>query len=129
MQKDAMKKPPATVTSGEQELEHQIRLRAYELYEARGRENGHELEDSSRWPVIRNSCNRWRGPAITSGGFTPRYGSARRYKMDLRCPNCNNVDLKKLSLVCQEGRVSVNTRSRLRVSWLVRVVRMWWSGE
>jgi hypothetical protein len=45
MQKDAMKKPPATVTSGEQELEHQIRLRAHELYEARGREDGHELED------------------------------------------------------------------------------------
>src|ERR1700730_9909048 len=34
--------------------------------------------------------------------------------MDLRCPNCNSIDLKKLSLACQEGRVSVNTRSRLR---------------
>jgi hypothetical protein len=39
------KKPPATVTSGAQELEHQISLLAYELYEARGREHGHELED------------------------------------------------------------------------------------
>ncbi len=41
------KKPPATVTSEPQEveLEHQIRLRAYEFYEARGREDGHELED------------------------------------------------------------------------------------
>ena len=29
----------------EVELEHQIHLRAYELYEARGREDGHELED------------------------------------------------------------------------------------
>ena len=27
------------------ELEEQIRLRAYELYQARGREHGHELED------------------------------------------------------------------------------------
>jgi hypothetical protein len=27
------------------ELEHQIRLRAYELYEARGREDGHDLDD------------------------------------------------------------------------------------
>ncbi len=27
------------------ELEDQIRLRAYELYEARGREDGHEQED------------------------------------------------------------------------------------
>jgi len=26
-------------------LEEQIRLRAYELYEARGREDGHELDD------------------------------------------------------------------------------------
>ena len=26
-------------------LEHQIRLRAYELYEARGRKDGHELDD------------------------------------------------------------------------------------
>jgi len=39
------KKPPATVTSDQQDLEHQIRLRAHELYEARGREDGHELED------------------------------------------------------------------------------------
>ena len=28
-----------------QELENQIRQRAYELYEARGREDGHDLED------------------------------------------------------------------------------------
>ena len=44
---DATKKRPATVTSEPQELEleHQIRLRAYELYEARGREDGHDLED------------------------------------------------------------------------------------
>jgi len=33
------------VTSKPQELEHQIRLRAHELYEARGREHGYELED------------------------------------------------------------------------------------
>ena len=39
------KKSPATVTSDPQELEHQIRLRAQELYEARGREDGHEQED------------------------------------------------------------------------------------
>ena len=40
------KKSPATVTSEPQELEHEIRLRAQELYEARGREDGHELDDS-----------------------------------------------------------------------------------
>ncbi len=39
------KKSPATVTSEPQELEYQIRLRAHEFYEARGREDGHELED------------------------------------------------------------------------------------
>jgi len=39
------KKSPATVTSEPQELEHQIRERAYELYEARGREDGHDEED------------------------------------------------------------------------------------
>jgi Protein of unknown function (DUF2934) len=42
---DATKKPPATVASEPQELEHQIRLRAYELYEERGRVDGHEQED------------------------------------------------------------------------------------
>jgi len=42
---DATKKPPTTVTDEPQELEHQIRHRAYELYEARGREGGHAQED------------------------------------------------------------------------------------
>jgi len=39
------KKSPTSVTSEPHELEHQIRLRAYELYEARGREDGHEVGD------------------------------------------------------------------------------------
>ena len=41
------KKSPATVTSDPQdlELEDQIRERAYELYEARGRGDGHDTED------------------------------------------------------------------------------------
>ena len=42
---DATKKQPTSVTSEPQELVHQIRLRAHELYEARGREDGHEMED------------------------------------------------------------------------------------
>jgi hypothetical protein len=47
MNENPPKKPPATVISEPQELEleHQIRLRAYELYEARGREDGQEQED------------------------------------------------------------------------------------
>jgi CheY-like chemotaxis protein len=45
MPKAATKQPSTAMTSDQQELENQIRLRAYELYEARGREDGHELED------------------------------------------------------------------------------------
>jgi Protein of unknown function (DUF2934) len=46
MSTDAPKKPPATVRSEpEAGLEERIRLRAHELYEARGREDGHELDD------------------------------------------------------------------------------------
>ena len=41
---DATKKSPP-VKLHELQLEYQIRQRAYELYEARGREDGHELED------------------------------------------------------------------------------------
>jgi hypothetical protein len=45
MPKDATKKPPTAVISDQQDLENQIRLRAYQLYEARGREDGHDEED------------------------------------------------------------------------------------
>jgi hypothetical protein len=45
MSTDLTKKPPTAVTSDPQELENQIRQRAYELYEARGREDGHEIDD------------------------------------------------------------------------------------
>jgi hypothetical protein len=34
--------------------------------------------------------------------------------MDLRCPKCNSSALKSVSLAFQEGRFSVNARSRLR---------------
>ena len=39
------KKPPATAPGEPPLLEHQISLRAHELYEARGREDGHAMED------------------------------------------------------------------------------------
>lgn len=45
MSTDLTKKSPTAVTREPQELENQISLRAYELYEARGREDGHEQED------------------------------------------------------------------------------------
>jgi hypothetical protein len=44
MNENPPKKPPTAINEP-QELEHQIRLRAYQLYEERGKENGHELED------------------------------------------------------------------------------------
>jgi hypothetical protein len=46
MPNPAMKKTPTLVTSeAPKNLEGQIRSRAYELYEARGREDGRDLED------------------------------------------------------------------------------------
>jgi hypothetical protein len=47
MSTDITKRPPAPVRSEPQDLDldQQIRLRAYQLYEARGREDGHELDD------------------------------------------------------------------------------------
>ncbi|HMH05636.1 MAG TPA: DUF2934 domain-containing protein [Terriglobales bacterium] len=49
MSTDATKKSPTAVTTKPQEpeleLELQIRLRAYELYEARGKEDGHDRDD------------------------------------------------------------------------------------
>lgn len=36
---------PQAIRQETRKLEEQIRQRAYELYEARGREDGHELDD------------------------------------------------------------------------------------
>ena len=60
MSTDMKKRPPAPVRSEPQDLDHQIRIRAYQLYEARGREDGHELDDWLRaeeeftWKKVRN---------------------------------------------------------------------------
>jgi len=46
MSRDAEKKPPTKATDSQGEnAEERIRQRAYELYEARGRQDGHELDD------------------------------------------------------------------------------------
>ena len=46
MSEEAPKKPPVGVTTdSELFLEVNIRHRAYELYEERGREDGHDLDD------------------------------------------------------------------------------------
>jgi len=44
-QDNTRKKPPTTAQGEPRNLEQQIRHRAYELYEERGREDGHELDD------------------------------------------------------------------------------------
>jgi len=41
----AAKKPPATETEEPQGLKSQIRQRAFEPYQERGREDGHQLDD------------------------------------------------------------------------------------
>ncbi len=42
---DTGAKQAKSVSGGAQDLAEDIRRRAYELYEQRGREHGHELED------------------------------------------------------------------------------------
>ena len=60
------------------------------------------------------ACNLYRGKVIEKDIYPCFYGAARGEKMDLRCPSCNGTDLKKLSLAYQQGRVRVDTRTRLR---------------
>ena len=46
MPKDRTQKPTANIaTESNPNLEEQIRRRAHELYEERGREDGHDMED------------------------------------------------------------------------------------
>lgn len=45
MQKSSVELATAHATTTEQKREDQIRTRAYELYEQRGREDGHDQED------------------------------------------------------------------------------------
>ena len=45
MPSDPTKKPPLKAVSEPEQLQDQIRERAYELYESRGREDGHDRED------------------------------------------------------------------------------------
>ncbi len=45
MSQNPTKKPSAAVASDPEELERQIRRLAYESYEERGREDGHDLDD------------------------------------------------------------------------------------
>jgi hypothetical protein len=56
--------------------------------------------------------NRLHGEPIRKG-IHP-YGAGRGGPMELQCPNCRSTDLKKVSLVYQEGLQHVSTRTRLR---------------
>ena len=51
---------PATSITEPQELENQIRLRVYEIYEARGQEDGHDIaEPRFALRVQRNAAGRF----------------------------------------------------------------------
>jgi hypothetical protein len=45
MPNSKIKRTPTPITEASKNIEERIRLRAYELYVARGREDGHDLDD------------------------------------------------------------------------------------
>jgi hypothetical protein len=58
--------------------------------------------------------NRWVADVYTSKGrFPPGLNAARLSYVELRCPQCDSADLKKVSLAYQEGLYHSNTRIRL----------------
>ena len=59
-----------------------------------------------------NASNRLHGEAIRKGVHP--YGAGRDGPLELRCPNCRSIDIKKVSLVYQEGLQRVSTRTRVR---------------
>ncbi len=54
------------------------------------------------------------GNAILAEASPPQHRPPRAYLMELRCPNCGSTDLKKVSLVYEEGLSRVTAKSRLR---------------
>lgn len=54
------------------------------------------------------------GRVIRKGIYPCRKGAGRGDSMDLHCPNCNSIDLKKISLAYQEGLSRLNVRTRMR---------------
>ncbi len=63
MARDTEKKPPTSVQGEPQTLEEDVRRRAYELYEERGREDGHEVED---WLRAEEEVARKRGRTVAA---------------------------------------------------------------
>lgn len=54
------------------------------------------------------------GSALRQGISAQRNWAHGGGAMELHCPNCNTTDLKKVSLVYQEGLSRVNSRTRIR---------------
>ena len=52
--------------------------------------------------------------AIRKDASPQSSGTARGDKMDLRCPNCESTNLKKVSLAYQEGVYHIETRTGVR---------------
>src|SRR6266403_2546606 len=52
--------------------------------------------------------------AIRKDASPQSSGTARGEKMDLRCPNCESTNLKKVSLAYQEGVYHIDTRTGIR---------------
>jgi len=63
MAKEPGKRPIASVLVEPEILEYQIRERAYELYEERGNEDGHDVEDWLRAEAELNSSKLRSGAA------------------------------------------------------------------
>ena len=73
---------------------------------------------STRLGVPTRSGQGWYSRSVADaftneGRFPPGSKAARDSYVELRCPQCNSSDLKKVSLAYQEGLSRVKTRSRL----------------
>ena len=55
--------PSLAVMKSAPDLQEQIRCRAYELYEQRGRDNGHEVGD---WLQAESELTRQKGKAVSA---------------------------------------------------------------
>jgi len=64
--------------------------------------------------AVENRYNRELGNAIQREAHLRSPRPPRGQQMDLRCPDCNGADLKRVALAYQEGRSHVHTRTRLR---------------
>jgi peptidoglycan/LPS O-acetylase OafA/YrhL len=64
--------------------------------------------------TVENRYNGALGNAIQREVHVRSPWPPRGKPMDLRCPDCNSADLRKVSLAYQEGQFHVNTRTRLR---------------